>query len=454
MITTNITNSRIGFLVAALLVFSIFGVFLSPAAAFNQTNDVWEFGGSPISTSGYSAAWTETWNGSMGDWCQGKAWYNGTSMYVTGYAELATGNALFLVKFNTVTRTTEWASFFDDPNYSEEGNGVWGDGTYIYTVGMTGTETNGNDLLLVKWNSTGGQVWNKTYGSTGYDLGSAVWGNASMIYTAGHITVSGENTDALLVAWDPTSGDVSWAHSWGLPKGDRLNAVVGDGTFLYTTGNSWVSDSGNFEMLLVKWYGNGTVSKNGTIGTIGNNNGDYGVDICLVGGSTITCGTFSNPGGASHNVALVAWDSNCVPIWNATWGVSGYSMNVGSMWKSGNSIFMCGEQRDIYANYVGLLVECTTSGAYVSSKTYGFTDSGLLCGIAGDTSGIYTVGTFLANVTSVDYDLIFIKWTLDPPVTPPGGVSGFSDILVLVSVIVMTPVVILKKNRKHLSRRQ
>ncbi|MEX2683546.1 MAG: hypothetical protein Q6373_018360, partial [Candidatus Sigynarchaeota archaeon] len=197
------------------------------------------------------------------------------------------------------------------------------------------------------------------------------------------------------------------------------------------------------------WYGNGTVAKNGTIGTIGNNNGDYSVDICLIGASIITCGTFSTTGGASHNIAIVGWNSNCVPTWNATWGQSGYEMTISSMWKSGNSIFTCGDRRDMYGNLAGILAEFTASGVYVSSKTYAFATLGQMCAIAGDSSAIYTAGTMDVNSTVNDYDIFFIKWTKDSPGTEP-GVSGYPSLLLVLVIIATLPVLILKKSRKRL----
>ncbi|MHA1372270.1 MAG: hypothetical protein ACTSRA_21435, partial [Promethearchaeota archaeon] len=94
---------------------------------------------------------------------------------------------------------------------SDYGESVWGDGSYLYTCGYTYSFGAGdNDLLLVKWDTNGNQVWSRTWGGSSNDVGGSVWGDGSYLYTCGRTESFGAGSwDLLLVKWD-TNGNQVW----------------------------------------------------------------------------------------------------------------------------------------------------------------------------------------------------------------------------------------------------
>ncbi|MHA1369359.1 MAG: hypothetical protein ACTSRA_06555, partial [Promethearchaeota archaeon] len=101
-------------------------------------------------------------------------------------------------------------------SYMDEGWSVWGDGTYLYTCGTTYSYGAGFfDLFLVKWDSDGNQVWNRTWGGSDWDEGNSVWGDGSYLYTCGGTYSFGAgDSDLVLVKWD-TDGNRVWNRTWG-----------------------------------------------------------------------------------------------------------------------------------------------------------------------------------------------------------------------------------------------
>ncbi|MHA1698274.1 MAG: hypothetical protein ACTSWN_05480, partial [Promethearchaeota archaeon] len=120
----------------------------------------------------------------------------------------------------------------------DRGNSVWGDGSFIYTCGHTWSFGDGSDdLLLVKWDPDGNQVWNRTWdgssswGGSSSDYGKSVWGDGSYLYTCGYTESSGAGSaDLLLVKWDTTmiesSDDGSTTTNADIPGYDPILIIL------------------------------------------------------------------------------------------------------------------------------------------------------------------------------------------------------------------------------------
>jgi PKD repeat protein len=128
--------------------------------------------------------------------------------------------------------------------------GMWSDNTNLFTIGWTDRNfTVMRDCLLIKWDMAGNAIWNRTFGSTSDDFGYSVWGDGSWLYTAGITGGFGAvSDDQFLVKWNVTSGDMAWYRTWGTTNGDQSFGICGDSGAVYTCG---VENSQNVS--LVKW---------------------------------------------------------------------------------------------------------------------------------------------------------------------------------------------------------
>ena len=170
---------------------------------------------------------------------------------------------------------------------------------------------NGNDVYLVKTDSAGNMLWNKTYGGTGTDQGYSVvqtldGGFAIAGYT---VPLSGNNGGVYLVKTD-SAGNMLWNKTYGGGQGRSVVQTL-DGGFAIT-GNS---DGGPY---LVKTDSAGNMLWNKTYGGT-EPGGGFSVLQTLDGGFAIAGTYFSGLPHASYGEYLVKTDSAGNMQWNKTY---------------------------------------------------------------------------------------------------------------------------------------
>nr|MDO8112470.1 hypothetical protein [Candidatus Sigynarchaeota archaeon] len=293
---------------------------------------------------------------------------------------------------------------------NEFGMGVWSNGSSFYTCGNTYSFGAGiTDLVLVKWNGNGDQVWNKTWGDANANIGNSVWGSGTAIYTCGYSFVVSKY-ELLLVKWD-NDGNQIWNRTFGgsLPSNGR--SVWTDGTSIYT-GGELDNGSNYLDVLLVKWDADGNQLWNSTWG-------GTGYDFCnsVRGNGTTdiyTCGSTASFGAeGSSDFLLVKWDTDGNQIWNRTWGYGGGD-EAYSLWIDGPSIYVCGTGYWGYDYYYGtttdiVLLKYRVNGGLSFNVTYGGNASDAANAVVSTSSAIYTFGYTSINDSN---EFILVQWDL------------------------------------------
>ncbi|MHA1699591.1 MAG: hypothetical protein ACTSWN_12175, partial [Promethearchaeota archaeon] len=69
---------------------------------------------------------------------------------------------------------------------TEQGFSVWADDSFVCTVGETFSFPNPfvgtSDIFLIKWDSNGNRIWNKTWGGSQYEYGEDIVGLGNYLY--------------------------------------------------------------------------------------------------------------------------------------------------------------------------------------------------------------------------------------------------------------------------------
>lgn len=191
--------------------------------------------------------WTRRYNGSGNgfDWLSALAVDDLSNVYVTGYNYNIDGNYYYLtIKYDS-SGGILWAREHKEA-------GIHSDRAYAIAVDMLGnvyiTGEGGNgtayDYLTIKYNSSGDTVWTRKYDGTAsyYDRGVAVAVDKSgNVYVTGSSYGSGTEYDYGVVKYDSSGGEV-WVKRYDGPKnlGDEAYSIaVDDSENVYVTGYSY-----------------------------------------------------------------------------------------------------------------------------------------------------------------------------------------------------------------------
>jgi predicted secreted protein len=194
------------------------------------------------------------------------------------------------------------------------------DGGYAL-AGSTNSSGAGNlDYWLVKTDATGTILWNKTYGGTGADIAMAVVQSSDGGYAiAGRSAPLGSSINDFWLLKTDSTGNVVWNKTYGGTANDQPNSMVltidgGYAMFGATTSFG----AGGSDAWLVKTDSNGNIQWNKTYGGSGTESALYVVQTSE-GGYALTGSTpVLAVGGV--DIYLIKTDESGNQLWNKTYG--------------------------------------------------------------------------------------------------------------------------------------
>jgi predicted secreted protein len=198
-----------------------------------------------------------------------------------------------------------------------------GDGGYALAGYTNSFGAGGYDFWLVKTDATGNMQWNKTYGGTGDDEGGFLVQTADGGYALTGLTTSfGAGIADFWLVKTNASGNMQWNKTYGGTGADDPSMLVqtGDGGYaLIGITNSF--GAGGWDFWLVKTNATGNMQWNKTYGGTGDE-----VANCLVqtadGGYALT-GLTTSFGAGIADFWLVKTDASGNMQWNKTYGGTG-----------------------------------------------------------------------------------------------------------------------------------
>ena len=245
--------------------------------------------------------WQRTLNSTITDTDQSYALATDTSgnVYVVGYAAVSGGGVydLFIAKYNT-SGTIQWQRKLAAGSSSYEvAYGVATDSSdNVYVTGFTGV-SNSEELLIVKYNSSGTIQWQRKLSGASSDYGYAIaTDSSSNVYAVGTTDVSG-NYDLQIVKYN-SSGTIQWQRKL---VGTGSSAEVGRGIAVDSSGNVYIcgqTDSGisTSDILVAKYDTSGAIQWQRRLGS--STNDDVGNSIAVdSSGNVYICGDTDTPVG-------------------------------------------------------------------------------------------------------------------------------------------------------------
>jgi hypothetical protein len=318
-------SQKYKFLVLVILVLS-FSIFFDKIGFYIKEDVFYYNKNSRIQTSAVgSADWYRTWGGLGEEVALDMVIDEAGNIYLAGYT-YTTGldtYDMILLKYNSsgsLLFNKTWGGNDYEECYAIELD----NSENIYLAGSTSSYGAGNrDMCIVKFDNTGNYLWNKTWGDTGgeacYDIEIDESGN---LYLAGTTNSFGAGANDMCVVKFDASGNYIWNKTWGGAHDDRCNALdinIYDEIYLGGTTRSF-GDLVSGDIALVKYLWSEDYDWERIWA------GGYG-DVC---GSLITDafgnaylgGRTSSYGEGGNDALIIKYERSGNQIWNLTWGTS------------------------------------------------------------------------------------------------------------------------------------
>jgi hypothetical protein len=310
--------------------------------------------------------------------------------------------------------------------------------------GLDGNTNSGDsDIFLMKYNSSGNKQWTQQLGTSSSDIGYAVTvDNSDNIYVTGDTwggldgnTNSGNgNNDIILVKYN-SSGTKQWTQQLGTSSGEHGHGVAVDNSNnIYITGDSSGGlegnpHSGSHDISIVKYNSSGTKQWTQQLGT---SRADFGKGITVDNSDNIyvTGGTAggldgnTNSGGGYNDIFLVKYNSSGTKQWTKQLGNGSVNVGNGVTVDTSNNIYVTGYteggldgntnsgERDIF------LVKYNSSGTKQWTQQLGTSSDDRGYGVTVDNSSNiyvtgYTSGGLNGNTNYGNKDIFLVKYNSD-----------------------------------------
>jgi hypothetical protein len=325
------------------------------------------------------------------------------------------------------------------------------DGGYI-TAGMTASFGAGNtDIYVVKTDSTGTQLWTKTYGGTmdeqAYGIQQTTDGGYIIAGTTNSFGSGGD--DVYLIKTD-INGILTWSKTFGGVNGDLGYSVQQTTDGGYIVGGYRYETVGNYNYYLIKTDASGTLLWTKTFGGSG---ADHG--MCVIqtadGGYVIAGDTYSF--GLQGGLYVVKTDSNGTESWSKTYGnYMGGNEKIVIQQTADGGYVICTSNNEL-GDYDACVIKTDGSGNVTWATNYdmgstgerGYTvkqasDGGYIIGGSAGSVGAYliktsTTGAVQWSKTYYAYSVRGVTQTTDGGFVATGiGFSNGSDEVLLLKV--------------------
>ncbi|MFX1479926.1 MAG: SBBP repeat-containing protein [Promethearchaeota archaeon] len=370
----------------------------------------------PIAIDSVVYEWQYLWSGDDGDFGRGTVVDSSDNVYLAGYTWSFGAGAVDMVLIKCDGNgVQQWNRTWGGTD-SDYGYGVAVDSLgNINIVGYTQSYGAGmSDLLWVKYDGNGVQKWNRTWGGTGTEAAYGVAVDSSdNIYLTGETRTFGAGmSDLVLVKYD-SSGVQQWNHTWGGTESEFCYGVAVDSLDnVYVSGVTGSFGGGGNDMVLVKYDGNGVQQWNRTWG---GTDLDWGYGVAVDSSDNIYhTGRTRNFGMGNSDLALVKYDSSGVQQWNRTWGGPDNDVGVDVAMDSSDNIYVSGVTRSFGAGNSDLvLVKFDGNGVLQWNHTWGGTMNDEGYDVAVDSSdNIYLAG-YTYSFGAGDADMFLVKYGQD-----------------------------------------
>lgn len=270
--------------------------------------------------------WNKTWGGTLTDFGRSVARTSSGGYIATGDTQsFGEGSSdVALIKYDAngnVLWNRTWGGSLSDIGYSVIQTS---DGGYVVTGNTSSYGAGNSDLLLLKFDSDGNLLWNRTWGGSNNDYGYSVVeigdaGNYSYVVTGYTLSFGAGGNDIALLGYD-SDGNLLWNRTWGGSGSDIGHSVIKTAdTGLIISGLTTSFGAGSNDVIILKTDNSGNFQWNKTWGGSSNETGRSIIQI--TDNSFVVTGHTSSFGSGGTDGFLAKFnDGGGALAWNITWG--------------------------------------------------------------------------------------------------------------------------------------
>jgi hypothetical protein len=308
----------------------------------------------------------------------------------------------------------EWNRTYGGP-YDDWGSSVeqTKDGGYIIVGGTRSYGPGNNDVWLIRTDSNGNELWNRTYGCSGADdAGFSLQQTTDGGYIiTGYTQCSGWGYEVLLIKTD-SNGNETWTKTYG-NKALGLSVQQTNDEGYIITGYSYADYINQNQVFLIKTNSTGNMEWQNMYGGIGN---DYGrsLDQTSDGGYIIT-GETESYGQGKKDLWLIKTNSTGAEQWSRTFGDSSDDVGLSVKQTIDEGYILVGYSGSFGPGFLDVwLIKTDSFGNENWSRTFGgdSADESGQSVIQTDENGYIIIG-WTKSYGAGDYDVWLIKTSED-----------------------------------------
>lgn len=337
-----------------------------------------------------------------------------TSSFGAGSADM------FIAKY-THGGTLSWTKTWGGSGYD------WGtsviqssDGGYV-VVGHTRSFTPAYDAIIVKYSSNGTMLWNKTWGTSGYEIASDVMESSDGGYImTGYTDSYGVRNQDGFVAKFSSAGSVLWSRTFAKNStctmcSDQGNSIkpTSDGGFVvagHLQNNSGTSGS-TVSIFISKFTSAGAISWTRQIGASPSYGtvSSYGLGLAVASDGFIVTGESFY--GGSDQFCIVKFNTSGAFSWMREINSSGYGWAMSATQANDGSYITSGKING-YGSGSGdvITAKFSPAGALSWAKTWGGTGDDGGVGMVKTTDGGFAISGSTGSYGSGSLDSILLKF--------------------------------------------
>jgi triacylglycerol esterase/lipase EstA (alpha/beta hydrolase family) len=272
-----------------------------------------------------------TWAKTFGGINEERSWYqirntNDGGYIVSGWTKsFGVGYSdILIIKLNS-SGNIQWAKTYG----GKSNDNIWdiintSDGGYILGAETYSFGAGDEDLLIIKLDSSGNTTWAKTYGGTQYEAGSYVYQiSDGGCIVSGRTKSFGAGGEDVFILKLNSSGNIQWAKTFGGTSDDGGDSILktSDGGFI-VIGWTYSFGAGGEDSLIIKLDSNGNLSWAKTYG--GSSDEECWESISQTSdGGFVVAGYTDSFGAGGEDSLIIKLNSSGSVTWAKTFGGSG-----------------------------------------------------------------------------------------------------------------------------------